>query len=475
MDQDPQLPLRREDALAAERRARQAQQDALRLPPGAYDANWFSLFNAVSWQITLGSPLILYAKSLGASATMLGVLAALTPLLVILQIPAAHLLPRYGYRKFVLAGWGSRTLCIFGLAAVPLLTFIEDASRLALVLLLLFIFNLLRGMASGAWLPWISQIIPHAVRGKFLSRDQLFAQAGCLVSLGMAAFTLGVEAKPWQFSIVFLFSALGASMSLLFLRRMPDVTAPEELRKSGAPVPWLEMMRYRPFFRLTLFALMYMLAIGGVGVFAVAFMREWAHFGERSIVSLSVLSVLGAITVLPVTGRIIDRLGSKPVIITCVSLFVLIIGGWFLLASHVIAAGLLPCGVLLLLGGIAGVNYQVAANRLAMVIVPKTGSNHFFAMYTVIINIAAGLSPIGWGLLLDGLGGWQHATGTFHWNRFSVFFSLALLVMVCAAVFALRLLEQRPIGRAPDAPVEPQSDGSSPVTGGGAVPKALRD
>src|SRR5215208_7233036 len=157
------------------------------LPPGASDANRFSLFNAISWQITLGSPAILYAKSLGASSTVLGVIAALTPLLVILQIPAAHLLPKYGYRRFILAGWGSRTICIFGLAVVPLLGFLDMQTRLVLVLLLLFVFNLLRGMASGAWLPWISQIIPERMRGRFLSRDQMFAQAGCVVSLGVAA------------------------------------------------------------------------------------------------------------------------------------------------------------------------------------------------------------------------------------------------------------------------------------------------
>src|SRR5688572_25206737 len=102
-----------------------------RLPAGARNANFFSLFNAISWQITLGAPTILYAKRIGASSTVLGIIASLTPLLVILQIPAAHLLPRYGYKKFILAGWSSRTVCIFGLAAVPLLGFLDSLTKLA--------------------------------------------------------------------------------------------------------------------------------------------------------------------------------------------------------------------------------------------------------------------------------------------------------------------------------------------------------
>ena len=35
-------------------------------PPGALNINGFSFFNAVSFQIVLGAPVILFAKSLGA-------------------------------------------------------------------------------------------------------------------------------------------------------------------------------------------------------------------------------------------------------------------------------------------------------------------------------------------------------------------------------------------------------------------------
>ncbi|MCX6967343.1 MAG: hypothetical protein NTZ46_06090, partial [Verrucomicrobia bacterium] len=139
-------------------------------PDGVTNANWFSFYNAISFQIFLGPPLILYAKSLGASATMLGVLASLTPLLTVFQIPAAHHIHRFGYRRFVLAGWATRNLCVFAVVAIPLLTFLGNGWKLALLLLLQFIFNLLRGIASGAWLPWLTEILPEEIRARFLSR-----------------------------------------------------------------------------------------------------------------------------------------------------------------------------------------------------------------------------------------------------------------------------------------------------------------
>ena len=70
---------------------------AVGLPPGTAWAGWFALLNALTWPIMLGSPLFLYAKSLGAGDLTLGVLAALPPLLAILHIPGAHLMPRMGY------------------------------------------------------------------------------------------------------------------------------------------------------------------------------------------------------------------------------------------------------------------------------------------------------------------------------------------------------------------------------------------
>ena len=59
-------------------------------PLGMRNAFFFSAFNALSFQIVLSSPMVLYAKTLGASATVLGIIAGMMPLLVIFQIPAAN-------------------------------------------------------------------------------------------------------------------------------------------------------------------------------------------------------------------------------------------------------------------------------------------------------------------------------------------------------------------------------------------------
>src|SRR5256885_16565582 len=106
--------------VGAELDARNDRPGGASFPPGLANVFVFATFNALSFQIVLGSPMVLYAKSLNASATVLGIITGMMPLLVILQIPAASHVARVGYKKFVFAGWGIRVLFIFAMAVVPL-------------------------------------------------------------------------------------------------------------------------------------------------------------------------------------------------------------------------------------------------------------------------------------------------------------------------------------------------------------------
>ena len=207
-------------------------------PPGLHNAYLFSIFNAFSYQIVLSSPMVLYAKTLGASATVLGIIAGMMPLLFIFQIPAANYIPRLGFKQFVYAGWGTRVMFIFAMALVPLSGFFLKAeTRLALMLMLLFGFNLSRGISSCAWLPWITALVPSALRGKYLARDAAVQNLASFITFLIAAACLAGDPRSWQFAVLFAFSAVMGAVSLAFLKRIPDAEMPEEARASKGRVP----------------------------------------------------------------------------------------------------------------------------------------------------------------------------------------------------------------------------------------------
>jgi hypothetical protein len=51
-------------------------------PAGLHNAFLFAWFNALSFQVVLGGPMVLYGEHLGASATVLGIMTGMMPLLL---------------------------------------------------------------------------------------------------------------------------------------------------------------------------------------------------------------------------------------------------------------------------------------------------------------------------------------------------------------------------------------------------------
>jgi hypothetical protein len=135
------------------------------VPPQANNSYRFSLFNAVNFQITLDAPMVLYAKALGGSATTIGIVASLAPLMTVLQLPTVYFIPKVGYKGFVLSGWSVRAALLFTLALLPLLVFFPHAVQIELMLTCLFLFNVVRGVSTGAWLPWLTALVPENAAG----------------------------------------------------------------------------------------------------------------------------------------------------------------------------------------------------------------------------------------------------------------------------------------------------------------------
>ena len=427
--------------------------------PGALNVNGFSFFNAVSFQIAVGAPVILFAKSLGASSFTLGTIAALTPLLNILQLLAARCLHRAGYKRFILAGWGARTFFTLCIAAIPVWPGLTISERLWLLIGSLFGFNLLRGFSAGAWLPWLTALVPEQVRGRFLSRDNAFMHLGCLAALLVSAWVMAGSVEAGEYTAVFGIGLVAALVSLWFVRRIPEAESPEDRIRSGVAVPWRAMLRHPPFARLLWFTTVYMTVIGSLGVFTVEYLVVREKFGESTILLLSGLSFVGALAGLALTAPRLDATGSKPWLRLGLVLMALVIFGWF-----VLAAGLLPgwpglVGGLNFLGGLAGAVFGVANTRIVMVSVPAMGRNHFFALFTVVCGLGLGGAPMAWGAILDALGSLEVAAGPLSINRYSLYFAV-LALLACCNVYLIPGLR------------EGVSAGSVPLTAAEARPVA---
>ncbi len=411
-------------------------------PAGIQNAFLFATFNALSFQIILSSPMVLFAKSLGANATVLGLIAGMMPMLVIFQIPAANYISRVGYKSFVYSGWGIRVLFIFAMAVVPLTgRFMNKASQLSLLIFLLFAFNLSRGISSCAWLPWITALVPAEIRGRYLAFDASVVNSGSCLAFLVAGFCLGNSPRPGQFAILILFSAIMGMISLHFLKRIPDAAPPDDAaRRSREPIPWLAMAGYGPFKKLLWVNLGWAVAYGGLNTFTVAYLKSEAGLAEGTILYISSVMFLGGLFSLLIGTRL-DRLGSKPIMTLSFVCWLAIVGGWISIAGRVVYGSLTLILTLQLLTGLGAALVNMANIRLAMAIVPEMGRSHFFALFSVVLNLTLGVAPVCWGLLIDFVAQVQFRWGGIEWNRFSIFFAGSAISFFATLCLCRRLEE----------------------------------
>ena len=408
---------------------------------GIFNFHWYNFHNAVAFQIILGAPTVLLAKDLGANSLILGLIAAFTPLLTILQLPAARHLAGHSYRSFALMGWTARTFCIAVAAMVPILLFLPRETRLILLLAALFFFNVLRGISTAAFMPWITSIVESRDRGRFIAVDHTFINAGSLVAMLFSGFLMRGYPGPGRYSLVLWGSVATALASLLCIRRIPDARQRQGEEGSSALARLSEMASLPQFRNWIGFNLLFATVAGGLGVFPVEYLKDQARFDPSLIYLLAAGTFLGPMLILRKVGLAVDRCGSIAVIRISILLFAIVLLSWFLLSSGVIRPGWEMVLLLNVVGGMAMAAFNMGNGHLWMGVVPEKGKNHYFAVATVITSAAVGVVPILWGWILEALGGLDLAEGPFHIRRHSIYFLGITLLSVAALFFSGILID----------------------------------
>lgn len=407
------------------------------------NAYWFQVWNSFSFSLIIGTPLLLFFKKLDAGVTVLGIVAALPPLLNIMQIPAARFVERVGYRAFVLRGWSVRSIFILGAAGVAFLpSSFDSVTRMILMLFLAFGYNLSRGISVCGYLPWMTLLVPEKARGRFLSRDQMCGISSIvLASLGCSWFLShhdGLSAFGW----VFLASFAAALASLHFLKRIPDVAVPPEAAASSTePIPWGRMLRHKPFQQVLIFNVVTLLGWAGGGVLVIPLLRDVHEVTDATFMLLNSAWGVVFVCALALLGRVSDWAGNHPVLQVSVAVQLLHFAGWALIAAKILPFNLWSLGLQQVTWGLCFALFNVSNTRLLMNVVPAMGRSHFFALFSVITSLTAGSTPVLWGLAADAMDGWHHRLGPYDLNAFSTLYALVFCAVIASAVCLSRIKE----------------------------------
>lgn len=415
-----------------------------KLPPRIQYAYWFQAFNAVSWQICLGTPLILFARELGAPAVVLGLLAGLAPLTSVLQLLVAPYADRIGYRRLMLRGWTARVVTLVALAALPLASGIAPpAALVAATVAIMLAFTALRGIAMCAWLPWITSIVPRSLRGFYLSRDRIFISLASVASLAVSGVFLMGHREMSAYAIVFGLGFLGGAVSLYFLNRIPEPAdaggevAPAATRQSQ----WLPLLRNEGFRKLVIFSAIVQVVVLSTGAFVTVFAREEVQLSDGVILWLAAGASLAGTVALALLRNRIDALGSRPFLGVVFLWWAACYALWFLLAISPARSAVIAVG-LMLLAGFFGSIYDLALTRLLMNTVgDQPEATRYFALHSVIVSVLNGFAPMLWGAALDVARATQVSLAGLSLSGYALFFGAQWLLLGLVLLMLLQVRE----------------------------------
>ena len=361
-------------------------------------------FSGGAAALTTGVILTAFALHLGASNTMIGVLASIPFLAQLLQLPAIGLVERTRKRKLIAVATsivGRAMLAVMAFLAffagtVPLLAFL--AAQLILCGL--------GAVGTCAWNSWMRDLAPEERLGQVFARRTVWLTAISLV-LGLAA-ALALDltrAGSFERNLVFAgMFAVGCVTGLVSARVVGAM--PEPLMPARGPVRlgalMREPLRDANFGRLLVFVASWQFAINFATPFFTVFIVRQLHFNVSFVMVLSVASQIANILSLRMWGTLSDRFANKSVLAICAPAYVFAIVA-MIGASQFDNRDLVKLWLILLhliMGAsIAGVT--LTSTNIALKLSPRGSATAYVAANAMVTAVAAGLAPIIGGLLAD--------------------------------------------------------------------------
>jgi len=371
--------------------------------------------------LTGGVFMVGLALSLGASNTLIGLLAAITPLGQLLQIPSVYLIERVRRRQIICisAALASR-LPWLAIALIPV-AFSGAAARSVLVWGLV-VNSAFAAMANAAWNPWMRDLVPEARLGTFFGRRMSLAMAlGMVLSLAAGFYLDGwKEWFPGQetlgYAPLYVLGFLFGLVAVYYLFKIPE---PRMVPPEGEPSVIQRLGE--PFkddnFRNLIHSLgWWSFAINLAAPFFTVYMLKRLGLNMSWVVALTVLSQAVNVLFLRVWGRVSDRLSHKSVLRVSGPLFVGCILAWTFTTMPERYVLTIPLIVIIhVLTGVSTAGVTLASSNIGLKLAPRGKATAYLAAISLVNSLAAGLAPIVGGGCVDFFAG-RALSWTWTWT-----------------------------------------------------------
>ncbi len=368
--------------------------------------------------LTSGAFLVAFALLLGASNTVVGLLAALCPITqLLIEVPATYLVNRSASRKplVVLSSFFSR---VFWLVIAVLPWMVAHECRWPVLITCLFMYYGLATVSGCAFNPWVRDFVPENIMGDYFGRRMAVATAAGMIAALVAA--VGLQVAQWyapgeisHYSVIFALGGIAGLVGVYFLMRIPE-PGMEAYRPRGLFEALGEPFRDSNFRRLLTYFGGWLFAINLSGPFYAVFMLKRLGLSMPIVIGLGVLSQITSIVSFRIWGKTADTLSNKSVLIVSSYIYLFSVVLWpplTLSESYFLQIPLLLAVHVLMGFSSAGVN--LCSGNIALKASPHGHATAFLAVNTIVRGIASAAAPIIGGIVADELTG-KHLEHALH-------------------------------------------------------------
>jgi MFS family permease len=406
--------------------------------------------------LTTGIFLTGFALEYHASNQMIGLLVATPSLAQLFQLPGVYLLQKLqAKRQITLITTLLSRLFLLPMALSPCLH--STGWGLRVLCLSYLLYASIGAVATCAWNAWLKDVLPRESLGAFFSR-KLTLSSLVSIFLLLSAWIVLSTCRPmlasWQslaYGVLFLIAFGVGLLGVPHLRDMPEAPPPATNRPTASLFRQLgKPLADRSYFKLLQFLFTWNFAINLATPFFSVYWLRVLHLPMLGVILLSVLTQVVNCFCLPILGKLADRAGNKAVLAISMPTLLLCLTLWIVSISTGHSLNILPLIFAIhILLGIINAGTTLTNSNFGLKLSPSENAAAYLAMTTVTTSLAAGISPLLAGWLIDTgkhwHGTWQISLPMLpqmplHWNAWTLVFGSAFLL----AFVALKHLKKLP-------------------------------
>jgi len=246
----------------------------------------------------------LYLASIGASPSLIGLVAAIPYASNLIQLPSALFAEKFNRKKFSIS---ASTVSRFSLLIMALFLLFDEKNALLSFVILFILYNIFKEVSSVAWNSWMRDLIPMHIRGEIYSKRLAYGKLAALVVVLLFIFVFNFLNKL-AFSLLFITAFLAGIISLFFIKRIEYVKVEKKYRgfKNILNGNFLKLL-----IPLSLWKFATKMSLPFFSVYTVSVLK----YPSWVVISLISLSQISSIYFLRISGKIMDKFGNKPVTI----------------------------------------------------------------------------------------------------------------------------------------------------------------